>query len=182
MRFEMQRICAINLRELSLENWDSLHFCARWKCTINIGLEISFCFQISLKLRHRRMADGALNFNTGRTTPDPIEDKNSLLSFTIKPYGFSSILVEEFMLLANRTVAKYLSDHLPDQAFVRYHPFPKRNPLLVCIPLISLSSKMLALFSERNYRVCRHLHVRSYTFIYECNHMHHDRSIWCNSL
>lgn len=44
-------------------------------------------------------------------------------------------LVEEFMLLANMTVAKIVADAFPDRALLRRHPPPDTRKLLAVLEL-----------------------------------------------
>eukprot|EP00127_Corallochytrium_limacisporum_P001283 Clim_evm8s49 gene=Clim_evmTU8s49 len=75
-------------------------------------------------LKGQRMAKGALklespeiNFDMDNETMDPIEVRQ-------KKHVETNSLVEEFMLLANVTVAKKITDHFPGAAVLRRHPEP----------------------------------------------------------
>lgn len=84
--------------------------------------------QLSKKLRQKRMDAGALNLaspevrvQTESETSDPADVKSKELLDT-------NSLVEEFMLLANITVARKIYDAFPQTALLRRHaPPPKSN-------------------------------------------------------
>jgi exosome complex exonuclease DIS3/RRP44 len=75
---------------------------------------------LSKKLRAKRMENGALNLASPEVkvqmdteTSDPIDIQNKELLET-------NSLVEEFMLLANISVAKRIYEHFNDTAMLRY--------------------------------------------------------------
>lgn len=82
---------------------------------------------LSKKLRAKRMAAGALNLaspevrvETESETSDPVDVKTKQLLDTNQ-------LVEEFMLLANISVAGKIHDAFPQTALLRRHPSPPKN-------------------------------------------------------
>uniref|UniRef100_A0A914US77 Protein DIS3 homolog n=1 Tax=Plectus sambesii TaxID=2011161 RepID=A0A914US77_9BILA len=79
---------------------------------------------LSKKLRERRRANGALTlasmeirFNIDSETRDPIAVQE-------KKFLQTNNMVEEFMLLANISVAQKINDEFPDCAVLRRHPVP----------------------------------------------------------
>ncbi len=82
--------------------------------------------ELSQKLRAERFNEGALDFDFPETRVDVAEDG----TLTVFPITSSSSrhLIEEFMLLANRLVAKYMQDKkIP--ALYRVHEDPSDNKL-----------------------------------------------------
>ncbi|KAK5164965.1 exosome catalytic subunit dis3 [Saxophila tyrrhenica] len=82
---------------------------------------------LSKKLRAKRMAAGALNLaspevrvETESETSDPIDVKTKMALDTNQ-------LVEEFMLLANISVAGKIYEAFPQTALLRRHPAPPKN-------------------------------------------------------
>ncbi|EEF48362.1 DIS3-like exonuclease 2 isoform X2 [Ricinus communis] len=84
--------------------------------------------EISKTLREKRFNDGALQL------------ESSKIGFLFDEYGIpydsvlcgrkdSDFLVEEFMLLANRTAAEVISRAFPDSALLRRHPAPNMRKL-----------------------------------------------------
>jgi len=81
---------------------------------------------LAKKLRQKRLDAGALTlasteirFNIDSETHDPIDLQSKQLRET-------NSMVEEFMLLANVSVAKKIYEHFPEHAVLRKHPVP--NP------------------------------------------------------
>lgn len=80
--------------------------------------------ELAKKLKQKRIDAGALSlasteirFNIDSETHDPIDLQSKQLRET-------NSLVEEFMLLANISVAKKLYEHFPQHAVLRKHPTP----------------------------------------------------------
>ncbi|KAI7815809.1 hypothetical protein BC939DRAFT_404742 [Gamsiella multidivaricata] len=80
--------------------------------------------QLAKKLKQRRLDMGALTlaspevrFNLERDTQDPVDVEMKELKET-------NALVEEFMLLANISVARKIYEKFPDSAMLRCHPTP----------------------------------------------------------
>eukprot|EP01135_Chromosphaera_perkinsii_P003219 Nk52_evm26s238 gene=Nk52_evmTU26s238 len=80
--------------------------------------------RLAKTLRRKRMHNGALdlaspevNFNIDSETHDPVDVKTKELRSTNR-------MVEEFMLLANISVAKRIYEHFPQSACLRRHPSP----------------------------------------------------------
>ncbi|KAF9971912.1 exosome catalytic subunit dis3 [Actinomortierella ambigua] len=80
--------------------------------------------QLAKKLRQKRMDAGALTlaspevrFSLERDTQDPVDVEMKELKET-------NALVEEFMLLANISVARKIYEKFPDSAMLRCHPRP----------------------------------------------------------
>ncbi|KAL8167019.1 hypothetical protein V2J09_008518 [Rumex salicifolius] len=102
-----------------------LHGHFEWKDVIS---SVKNLHEISKLLKDKRFIDGALVL------------ENSKLSFVLDEYGVpydsklsdrkdSNFLVEEFMLLANRTAAEIISHAYPESALLRRHPEPNMRKL-----------------------------------------------------
>ncbi|KAJ1551141.1 exosome catalytic subunit dis3, partial [Nowakowskiella sp. JEL0078] len=90
----------------------------------SISMGIKQLNTLAKKLRQKRVDDGALTlaspevrFKMERDTNDPIEVE-------MKDLKDTNALVEEFMLLANISVAKHIHSQFPDSAMLRRHPRP----------------------------------------------------------
>uniref|UniRef100_A0A1I8ATB4 Protein DIS3 homolog n=1 Tax=Steinernema glaseri TaxID=37863 RepID=A0A1I8ATB4_9BILA len=83
--------------------------------------------KLSIFLKKKRMADGALTLASSeiRYTVDPAT-KEPLQVVCKKPLPTMS-MVEEFMLLANCSVAEKISELYPDCALLRRHPIPSEE-------------------------------------------------------
>ena len=60
-------------------------------------------------------------------------------------------LVEEFMLLANMSVARRINEYFPDFALLRRHPPPKANIMREMVIHISISKRWLFSYYRLNY-------------------------------
>jgi len=80
------------------------------------------------QMRTERFKEGSVRLDNPRLTFKLDDDGNPVSS---KPYitGSSNHLVEEFMLLANRRVAAFISRVFPDRSLLRRHPPPDRKKL-----------------------------------------------------
>ncbi|KAJ1984481.1 hypothetical protein H4R34_000628 [Dimargaris verticillata] len=90
--------------------------------------DIRALFQLSVVLRRRRFDKGALAINSIRLHFDLDAHGNPVACY---PYDIkdSNRLIEEFMLLANITVATAICNYFPDQALLRRHPPPVARAL-----------------------------------------------------
>ncbi|KAJ1973834.1 hypothetical protein H4R35_003906, partial [Dimargaris xerosporica] len=95
---------------------------------VDIEYDIRALFQLSLVLRRRRFDKGALAINSIRLHFDLDAHGNPVDCY---PYDIkdSNRLIEEFMLLANTTVATAIRDYFPDHALLRRHPPPVTRAL-----------------------------------------------------
>jgi len=84
---------------------------------------------ISQNLRSRRMRDGCLKLDQIRLSYTLDADSGFPNGCFVYQYKQSNELIEEFMLLANISVAKRLYHYFPNQAFLRNHPPPKEDML-----------------------------------------------------
>ncbi|KAL0556677.1 hypothetical protein IC582_005192 [Cucumis melo] len=111
--------------EIFGNNCPQLHGQFTWHDVIS---SVKLLHEISKTLKEKRFRDGALRL------------ENSKLIYLYDEYGIpydsmfyeqkdSNFLVEEFMLLANRTVAEVISRTFPDSALLRRHPEPMLRKL-----------------------------------------------------
>lgn len=71
--------------------------------------ELEFLNNIAHKLRKKRAKNGSINFDTGDEVRFKLDENAIPIEVYTKVRTDSNLLVEDFMLLANTTVAKYLS-------------------------------------------------------------------------
>lgn len=85
-------------------------------------------YEISKRLRERRFKDGAIHLENAK--PFFLLDENGIpYDSVLSEQKDSEHLVEEFMLLANRTVAEVISRAYPECALLRRHPEPNGRKL-----------------------------------------------------
>jgi len=84
---------------------------------------------IASSLRKSRFENGALTINNAklRFVLDPISGEP--LSFEVEKQQEANRLIEEFMLLANQSVARFIHDSFPEIAVLRNHPPPLTKSL-----------------------------------------------------
>ncbi|KAJ3336323.1 exosome catalytic subunit dis3 [Gonapodya sp. JEL0774] len=75
-------------------------------------------------LRSRRIEGGALTLASPEVRFRLERDTNDPVDVEMKELKETNALVEEFMLLANISVAKKIFQHFPDSAMLRRHPAP----------------------------------------------------------
>ncbi|XP_020277206.1 DIS3-like exonuclease 2 isoform X2 [Asparagus officinalis] len=102
-----------------------LHGCFEWK---DIITSLRSLYEISMRLREGRFKDGALWLDSSKLGFLFDEYGNPYDSF-LRETKDSCSLVEEFMLLANRSVAEVISMTFPDRALLRRHPEPNLRKL-----------------------------------------------------
>ncbi|KAF9916129.1 hypothetical protein BX616_004542 [Lobosporangium transversale] len=80
-------------------------------------------FKLSMILRQKRFDNGALSINSIKLAFET-DGQDSPLDVTVLELKESNRLIEEFMLLANMSVAKQIFDFFPEQALLRRHEGP----------------------------------------------------------
>ncbi|KAI8120281.1 hypothetical protein FF38_01457 [Lucilia cuprina] len=85
--------------------------------------------QIAQKLKAKRYENGALSINNPklRFQLDPITGEP--IAYEIEGRKEANFLIEEFMLLANQSVAKFIHDRFPDISILRNHSPPLQKSM-----------------------------------------------------
>lgn len=99
-----------NMPELYGYNWAHISRC------------VNQLYMIAQNLRGKRYQDGALRIDQVKMKFELDPDSGNPTGFTFEQRLGSSHLIEEFMLLANMSVAKKIYTHNPTLAFLRRHP------------------------------------------------------------
>ncbi|VEN46067.1 unnamed protein product [Callosobruchus maculatus] len=124
----------------------------------DIAGTIKILQKIAVRLREKRIENGALRidqvkllFNLDPNSGEPTE-------FSIYENKEAHRLIEEFMLLANITVAERIKESFPDVAFLRCHEPPKhtmlaalKNSLACCGIDVDISSSKAICSSVQRY-------------------------------
>ncbi|EDW17456.2 uncharacterized protein Dmoj_GI12678 [Drosophila mojavensis] len=98
--------------------------------TVNdIVQRVTWLHGIASNMRTKRFDNGALTINNAkvRFTLDPLEGEP--IGFEIEQLREANHMIEEFMLLANQAVAKFIHDAFPKIAVLRNHPPPLTKSL-----------------------------------------------------
>ncbi|KAG0362050.1 hypothetical protein BGZ54_008789 [Gamsiella multidivaricata] len=80
-------------------------------------------FKLSMILRQKRFDNGALSINSVKLAFETDEQDNPV-DVSVYELKESNRLIEEFMLLANMSVAKQICEFFPEQALLRRHENP----------------------------------------------------------
>ncbi|TXG52946.1 hypothetical protein EZV62_022115 [Acer yangbiense] len=102
-----------------------LHGHFKWADVIG---SIKSLYEVAKTLKDKRFCNGALQLESSK--PVFLFDENgTLYDSVLTERKDSNFLVEEFMLLANRTAAEVISRAFPDSALLRMHPAPNMRKL-----------------------------------------------------
>ena len=92
--------------------------------------ELSFLNDIAKSLKKKRITNGSINFESSEIKF--LLDKNNIpIEVQQKKYLETNSLIEEFMLLANKTVATYINKNFNSNSIYRIHDKPNMEKLSV---------------------------------------------------
>lgn len=96
--------------------------------------DIQYLYKLSKQMRQRRFDSGALSINSIRLS-FKLNELGEPCDVAIYEQKDANRLIEEFMLCANMSVAKKISQHYPKEALLRQHSPPHEKSLVsnVCI-------------------------------------------------
>jgi len=94
------------------------------KLSDKITLSLRGLNRLAKILKQERMSKGALNLASPEVRFEVDSETHDPTGLATKELKETNSLVEEFMLLANITVALKIHDHFPDCAVLRRHPSP----------------------------------------------------------
>ena len=99
--------------------------------------ELAFLKKTSVVLRKRREKNGSLNFD-GSEVKFVLDEKNNPVDVYFKKSLSTNYLIEEFMLLANKTVAKHIgfSKKNPFPFLYRVHDLPNVDKIISLISTV----------------------------------------------
>jgi len=112
--------------------------------------EINLLHNLAQQLRRKRFADGAINFSS-QEVRFKLDDKGKPIGVVIKENKAANQLIEEFMLLANKTVAESIAKvHIKDKPLpfpYRVHDTPDEEKM---IPFTALARKFGYTFNMKD--------------------------------
>lgn len=85
---------------------------------------VNHLHRLAMQIRARRFENGALRFDQPKLKFNLHPDSGEPMSFQPYELSESNFLIEEFMLLANQSVAKFCYETFPDIAILRNHDKP----------------------------------------------------------
>lgn len=118
-------------------------------------------YKLSSQLRERRFADGALSINQPKLQILLDNETKIPISYRIEERQESNRLIEEFMLLANMTVAKHLYENMGDTAFLRSHGEPLTRTLTRTAEDLARLGIILDIESAASLQASLELHEKS---------------------
>jgi len=89
--------------------------------------KVNMLNRVALNLKQKRVDSGALRLDQPKMCFALDKESGLPLGFRQYKQRQSNSLIEEFMLLANVTVAKKIYDSFPEVSILRNHPPPKQN-------------------------------------------------------
>ena len=102
---------------------------APWNTDV-ISEKVNMLQSIAVKLRQKREASGALRLDQPKLSFTLDSQSGLPQGFKMYEHRHSNKLIEEFMLLANTSVAQKLQESFPNLAVLRNHPPPKDNVMV----------------------------------------------------
>ncbi|ORX43377.1 RNB-domain-containing protein [Piromyces finnis] len=104
---------------------------------------INDLYRISRILKEERYANGAVSLNRKKLWFQLNQDDELPLDFGIYETREANSLVEEFMLLANTTVANMLYEKYSDESLLRCHEAPTKDNIKKYLALIEFTKKIV---------------------------------------
>ncbi|RUS28502.1 hypothetical protein BC938DRAFT_481810 [Jimgerdemannia flammicorona] len=89
----------------------------------DVEKDIKMLYELSKQLRDARFKNGALSMNSVKLSFE-LDSEGQPINVSVSEKKESNRLVEEYMLLANISVANKISAHFPEQALLRRHAPP----------------------------------------------------------
>ncbi|GAB4861373.1 hypothetical protein Ancab_036535 [Ancistrocladus abbreviatus] len=111
--------------DITGDGFPQLHGHFKWQDIIK---SVRSLYEISETLKEKRFRDGALLLESSKVA-FLLDDHGMPYDSMLSERKDSNLLVEEFMLLANRTAAEIISRTFPDSALLRRHPEPNIRKL-----------------------------------------------------
>lgn len=102
-------------------------------------------------LRKKRFEDGSLTLDDAKMY-FCLDDDKMPIDVGVYVRTASHFLIEEFMLLANKSVAKRIHSAFPDRALLRRHPAPNDNKLAEFISMCSANSISFDTSSSKGFQ------------------------------
>lgn len=106
-------------------SWPVLHGLFKWS---DVVISVKKLYEISKILKKKRFEDGALSLESPKIV-FLFDEEGIPYDSVLSGMKESNMLVEEFMLLANRTAAEVITRAYPSSALLRRHPEPNPRKL-----------------------------------------------------
>ncbi|CAL7941200.1 unnamed protein product [Xylocopa violacea] len=96
-----------------------------------LSAKVNILHNLATQMRNKRFEKGALRIDQPKLFVSIDRITGLPLSYSIEEQQDSNRLIEEFMLLANRTVATWLYNTIPETALLRNHREPSKHILSI---------------------------------------------------
>ena len=113
---------------------------------------------LAKELRKRRFEQGAIDFDHEEVTFD-IDEQGKPLAVRLKTSTDANHLIEEFMLLANRTVATHIGKEMKKLFVYRVHDVPDKNKLQDLSKFISRFGYKFDIKSNRKSTISKNINA-----------------------
>lgn len=101
--------------------------------------DIAMLYDIAQSLHDARFKDGAMSQMRDELTFE-FDENGEPVTFGIKKPHASSMIIKEFSLLANRSVAQKISSQFPEQALLRRHAPPNKRKIVSKVDIVSMET------------------------------------------
>uniref|UniRef100_A0A182PQJ8 DIS3-like exonuclease 2 n=1 Tax=Anopheles epiroticus TaxID=199890 RepID=A0A182PQJ8_9DIPT len=116
---------------------------------------------IAVQLRQRRMDDGCLKINQPKLTFRLDPATGLPIEYGVYKVRTSNEMIEDFMLLANTSVANAIYEKLPNISLLRAHSPPAENMMKNLVRTLSLHGHALSYTSPKDIRECMETMITS---------------------
>lgn len=109
------------------KNWPRNFLRVKGKFNLkDLSTKVNILHSLAIQMRNKRFENGALRIDQPKLHVKLDPNTRLPISYSIEELKDSNRLIEEFMLLANMTVATYLYDTIPETALLRNHKKPSQ--------------------------------------------------------
>lgn len=122
----------------------------------DISKSISILHKIASALRKKRLDNGSLQINMPTIQFDLNQETGRPIGIQTYKIGESNYMIEEFMLLANQTVAKLIYGKYPETSFLRHHKEPDVNMMKNLVEYLKKSDYQLDTSSSKSIAKSMH--------------------------
>lgn len=100
-------------------------------------------------MRKKRFDNGAMSINRPKLYFDLHPETGEPMNYKRYETATANFLIEEFMLLANQSVARFIFDKFPELAILRNHLPPKNNLIVSCQKKLDANNIKLDISSSK---------------------------------
>lgn len=121
----------------------------KWKVS-DIVTRIQILNNLAEIMREKRFSKGAMKINRPKLYFDLNPQSGEPVGYKRQELDTANFLIEEFMLLANQSVAQFIYDKYPKFAVLRNHSFPQNRLILACQKKLNVNNIKLDVESSKS--------------------------------